>query len=553
MCNHNALGQVLHNQHKSNNIWGSNGAYSNGNSVADRNGNSASCPHGVAAAPQDAFQGRPSDGVIALQIDGLGYRQLLEAVAQGKAPRMQEMLKDGFQLQHYKSGIPAETIPVLSSMFYGVRLPANDWWDKSERKMVDSLDKEDEIRQKALALNNEPGFTAGGQAFLAPISGGADKGNLVASMIQKTAHSLGKFRAFARETWTTTGLLVRSNTPLLKTAYNTIKDLLSARRYLKNEGQHNTGWDKAYPVMLTLAHNVFPQAASQGVQETIEQGGKVAYVDFTDYDEWGHYYGCKSPQALDAITNIDREIGEIRDKIRSSGKNYQLLVFSDHGQTNSKPFQQVFGQSLEEVIDAQCNQTRKADGKAPLQSDEIATAHCYSMNNIYFNNFPGAVEEKQIEKAYPGLLNSLVEHPGVGMVVSRTSDGLVLRGKDGTLTVSGDKVDLQGQNPLGQYAVELPNLKGERVRPDESELLQQIRDYAKIEQTGDVMVFAIYNQKDDSTYDFGLKYSLKSLHGGIGGDQGVPFLLSAPGQLDATGVLSALDLHDKLHEMKCRV
>jgi len=59
---------------------------------------------------------------------------------------------------------------------------------------------------------------------------------------------------------------------------------------------------------------------------------------FVGVDENGHAHGGASTQYADAITNVDRNIGEIMEAVQASGEQWTVIVVTDHGHQASQGF-----------------------------------------------------------------------------------------------------------------------------------------------------------------------------------------------------------------------
>jgi hypothetical protein len=63
-----------------------------------------------------------------------------------------------------------------------------------------------------------------------------------------------------------------------------------------------------------------------------------------------------------------------------------------------------------------------------------------------------------------------------------------------------------------------------------------------------VVIFGVYDGDKDEVVDFNRKYSLASFHGGLGGDQTKPFIISKPDvPINGGEITEATQLHD-IHE-----
>ena len=73
-----------------------------------------------------------------------------------------------------------------------------------------------------------------------------------------------------------------------------------------------------------------------------------------------------------------------------------------------------------------------------------------NLSMVYFTAFPGRMTLEQMDTAYPGVVDALVAHPGVGFVTMRTdAHGLVVRGRGGIRYLEEDRVE--GTDPLAPF------------------------------------------------------------------------------------------------------
>jgi hypothetical protein len=125
---------------------------------------------------------------------------------------------------------------------------------------------------------------------------------------------------------------------------------------------------------------------------------------------------------------------------------------------------------------------------------------------IYFSASEDRMMLEQIEELYPGLVEALSNHPGIGVLITRsTARGLICVGAKGIHYIEEDKVE--GMDPLkryGTYAVDA------------------VKRLDAIEHVGDLAVISMY---DPETGEIAAFEELIGAHGGLGGAQTRPFLL----------------------------
>ena len=81
------------------------------------------------------------------------------------------------------------------------------------------------------------------------------------------------------------------------------------------------------------------------------RGVPVIHLNFLGYDEQAHRRGPDSSFAHWTLTGIDRSIQKIwRSAHRGAGREYDLWVFSDHGQEATVPYQFQHGKPIQQVV-----------------------------------------------------------------------------------------------------------------------------------------------------------------------------------------------------------
>ncbi|GEM_PF-3111755 len=474
-------------------------------------------------------------GLILLQIDGLSHAALKEAFKTGSAPNIRSLLDmQGYALSPFQCGVPTVTIPVLSSLFYGVDLPGNEWFDKADRKLVDGSEYETELRAE-LKAQGKAGILEKGIAVSSELSGGSEDTCLVNNRLKESKKDSGAFLTALNEVWKTARAIKKGGFSLTKTAWNFVADIFKARALMKKAGVSRTKMDKLAPIMMSLNHNICERAACGTFLSAIKKGTPVMYTDFAAYDEKAHYFGNTSKEAMDMLKTIDQKIGVIVKESEKSPQKYEVLVFSDHGQTSSKLFHDQYGMKVHDMIVDYAKSARESRGQEYADGDVVVT-DVYSLGNIYFNFDKDHVNMPEIEKRYPQLLSFLTDHPGIGLVCGRNNGNIVIRGKEGELEVSPEKrITTAGSSPLKEYG-------------EEKVLVDQIINYMNIKGSGDVVIFGAYDKNRDEVIDFNKKYSLVSLHGGLGGNQTKPFIIAKPEvPVNGSEITEATQLHE-LHD-----
>ena len=80
------------------------------------------------------------------------------------------------------------------------------------------------------------------------------------------------------------------------------------------------------------------------------RGRPAVYATFSSYDEVAHHSGLERADTLEALRKLDEQFGRIDRARRYAPRPYELVVLSDHGQTQGATFKQRNGYGLDELV-----------------------------------------------------------------------------------------------------------------------------------------------------------------------------------------------------------
>jgi hypothetical protein len=296
----------------------------------------------------------------------------------------------------------------------------------------------------------------------------------------------------------------------------------------------------------------------------IVRGEPIVYTTWPGYDTVAHYSGPWSNHALGTLRGFDRLVGSIRAIIETDApRPYELLLISDHGQSFGATFKMRYGYTLLEFIERyipeetitdeeldpedgtlamlataaelgnvreqhltgwigeataeQLQHTAERAAASPVEASVSAEAvdvtFCGSGNlaQVYFHAIPLRATRGELDAAFPGLVDAIAGHEGVGVVVVADDDGVpVAFGRRGARNLHTGVVT--GLDPLAAYG-------------DVDLRAWQLRRVADFPSTGDLLILsAVY---PDGTVA-ALEEQIGS-HGGLGGEQTDTFLLHPAG------------------------
>lgn len=502
-------------------------------------------------------------GLVLIEIDGLSYSHLRWAVALGFMPTVAELLSTTHALARYDTGLPSQTSAAQAGLFYGVNhdIPAFRWYDRRSRQMVVSNHPEHAAKIDARHSTGH-GLLRGGVSINNLLDGDATRTLLTLSTLapntpRAAEHAYDDLVAFWFNPYTFGRTAVLSLLDLAREVAQALREQLTRRQ---------PRLDRRFPSRFTLLRmvtNVFLRdLAFFAVMREMQRGQPIIYATFVGYDEVAHHAGPNSPDALATLRGLDRHLRHVLSVARFFAPiPYDLLLLSDHGQSSGATFRQRYGYTLRELVDALTRaevyveeQQPRAAGQSFVNallsemdaaSDQLRgvsqrrwrratmqvavrtlrsrlngaaepTARrsdivvCASGNlaHIYFDFGDGQrATLEQINAAHPGLIESLVAHPGIGFVVGTTRANHVwVLGKEGQRDLTSGAV--KGEDPLLPFG-------------DVDLRAQQLLQLAQLPSAGDLIV-------NSTLYPDGSVASFEELvgtHGGLGGEQTEAFVL----------------------------
>jgi hypothetical protein len=293
-----------------------------------------------------------------------------------------------------------------------------------------------------------------------------------------------------------------------------------------------------------------------GVLTDMMRGRPAVYATFSSYDEVAHHSGLERADTMEALRKLDQQFARIARARRYAPRPYELVVLSDHGQTQGATFKQRNGYSLEDLVErslaAGGSVSRVAGGdenasavgrafedatgrrRAPRRpKDDVSGRKAVVLGSgnlglVYLMDETRRLTLEEIDERHPNLIPALRKHPHVGFLLVRSaSRGPVVLGAGGARYLAEGNVE--GADPLQPFE---PNAAGHLRRTD------------GFAHAPDVLVNSFYDPELDQGCAF---EELISFHGGMGGPQTRPFLLY-PATLPAPArpIVGAAGVHEVL-------
>ena len=161
--------------------------------------------------------------------------------------------------------------------------------------------------------------------------------------------------------------------------------------------------------------------------------------------------------------------------------------------------------------------------------NDVVVTYSSCLALLYFADDPRRLDLRDItaDRRRSNLYASLLAHPGVGLLLTRSGPTVHAEGKRGSAVITGGVAEVvSGENPLEPYGTEPHTLRA-------------IEELGLQPNAGDVVLFGAYDGYDIVSFD-----DQVGAHGSAGGDQTYPFLI-APSALGLEGetIENARDIH----------
>ncbi|MEZ0389239.1 MAG: endonuclease/exonuclease/phosphatase family protein, partial [Verrucomicrobium sp.] len=403
-------------------------------------------------------------GLLLIQIDGLSRHQLEEAIGKGKMPFLKQLRdRNDYDLTTFYSGLPSTTPAVQAELHYGVKagVPAFSFRDRETGEIGMMYYSEWAKKFEAGFQRRAEGLLKGGSSWSNIYSGGAD---LEESHFCAASNGLGDMWRSGK--FGSILLFVLLNIPAVARIVGLLfLEVIIALPFAFAGIFRGQSWSSEMGMVLSRTF------IGIGLREIVTVGGKVdvtrglpiVHLNFLGYDELSHRRGPGSKFAHWSLKGIDRAIKNLyRAAHRSRRRDYQVWIFSDHGQERTRSFATEIPGGIDRIIsdclgvapptahsrrpvqssNPSCN-SRTQQSRPDLQSAisegdmkrGFSIAAVGPVGHIYFNQPMDAVVREKLARL-------LVEEKQVPSALLKTAEGSF------TLYYKGGQCDVRESAPL---------------------------------------------------------------------------------------------------------
>ena len=476
-----------------------------------------------AASPTDV------PGILFLEIDGLALPVLRRAMRDGNAPTMARWVAEGtHRLTGWEPDLSSQTGASQAGILLGSNddIPAFRWVDKETGLLTACSAPDDCARLERDRATGIGLLTNGGTSRGNLLSGEADEVILTVSRIEAEKKANPGYRAFFANGFNVTRALVLFTWELV---LEWVSSLRAIRRDVRPRG-HRGG---LYPFMRAAMCVIVRDLIVYGVISDMMRGRPAVYATFSSYDEVAHHSGLERSDTLEALRKLDQQFGRIERARRYAPRPYEIVVLSDHGQTQGATFKQRNGYTLGDLVgrslsrgsaselaggdetnamvghavkEAAGTTADAGDAGEAVPRDDVAVLGSGNLGLVYLLEEPRRLSLEEIDERHPLLIPALRNHPHVGVIMGRSeTHGPVALGARGVHYLADGRID--GDDPLASFS------------PGAADHLRRTDAFPHVP---DILVNSFY----DPVLDEGCAFEeLISFHGGLGGPQTEPFIL----------------------------
>ncbi|MFG2353095.1 phage holin family protein [Streptomyces sp. NPDC048521] len=501
-------------------------------------------------------------GLVCVQLDGVGHDVLMEAVGKGLMPTVARWLAaaDGAQPAgdppqsadgtrpttarprpthrltpwhtDWSSQTGASQLGILHGSTFDV--PAFRWYekDRGEVMVCNRPTSAAELQRRATAHTGDGGLLA---------LDGASRGNLFSGGAGEQALVLSiAVRRRSRENRSRAGYFAYFSDPAnaVRTALSFVAEVVreigqSTRARIRRQ-RPRVSRGGLYPFVRAFATVVERDVVVAAVLGDMLAGRTAVYADLVAYDEVAHHSGPHSRDAEKVLQRLDRSLALLARVAEHAPRPYRIVVLSDHGQSPGETFHARYGLTLGDLVRAGCGlpvprraeRTHSgAEARAAVRAalrrpvEENGTHHrsargpepivlaSGNLGLVSFPDVPHRMTKEEIDARHPALLTTLANHPGIGFLLVRSeAHGGVVLGAYGAEIPLAELDDTSG--PLARFG------------PGAADAVRRTHSFPH---TADIMVNSAHDPADGEVLAF--EEQIGS-HGGLGGAQSRPFLLS---------------------------
>ena len=473
-------------------------------------------------------------GVIIVEIDGLSYEVLCEAVERGDMPTVKEMIdSDNYNLRMWETDLSSQTGASQAGILHGNNegIVAFRWIEKSNGNQMMQCSGITKVPELEHRISDGNGLL---------VDNGASRSNLFSGDTDNVIFTFSKildFKKLYNNAWYSVFSNPSNFARIIALFFaDIIREIWSQIAHSIKNIRPRINRGITY-IPTRAATNVFMREINTStlIGDMMVGDVDVAYSTYLGYDEIAHHSGVRDNDAWFALREMDKQIKHLTNANKYCPRDYQFVIQSDHGQTNGATFTQRYGETFENFVKSllpedmtvfakmTSNEDHFAGDYTPfsrknkkikkekkeeqeLNDSEVIVLASGNLAMIYFTQWSQRLTYEELNKYFPDLIHGIINNEYVGFILVKSQEhGDLAIGKNGTYFL--DSGEIEGENPLEGFG---------------DNIVMHLKRTSSFEHTPDILVNSFYDEEADEVCAF---EELVGSHGGVGGDQSKPFIL----------------------------
>ena len=403
-----------------------------------------------------------SEGYLFIEIDGLAEDVLRDAIDKGHMPNLKSLLDSTHKLLSWQTDLSSQTGASQAGILHGnnENLVAFRWVEKENDNRIVSSNSLDDARRIEKKISNKKGLLS---------KHGASRSNLFSGDAEDYLLTLSKLKDFYSTSWynlySSPYVMARM---LLLFVFDMILEVFSRIRHLITNKKPRMKRGLKYYVARAGANVVMREATTYFLVGDIYEGRyNSIYSTYMGYDEIAHHSGIRDHDSFYALSQIDKQLKYILNAMDNSERNYNLIVLSDHGQSQGPTFKQKYKKSLKQVVEENIPETMNIHSILHSNDD-------HQLENIKLKSYVKYNKER-ITKRIDNTKDSITGRIGnTKDTVTNNLDnegGSGTEGKDGKIKQS--KKELRNKLPIDEFRSKKVLIDGEEPMIDKLNKLNE--------------------------------------------------------------------------------
>ena len=475
-------------------------------------------------------------GLIIVEIDGLAYDVLCEAVDRGIMPTVKSMIDSKTHtLKKWETDLSSQTGASQAGILHGNNedITAFRWIEKENDNQVMQCSGVTKVKILEERISDGNGLL---------VENGASRSNLFSGDTDNVIFTFSKITDL-KKLYNGAWFSIFSNPSdfariVVLVIGDMIHEIYSQLKHKILNIQPRISRGISY-IPTRAGTNIFMREINTEtlIGDMMVGDVDVAYSTYLGYDEIAHHSGVRDEDVWFALKGMDKQIKRLLGGNKYSPRQYQFVIQSDHGQTNGATFKQRYGESFEDFVKSLLpldvnmyanmssnedhfaevyvpfsdkfkflKNRNKEDDEKNLKESEVIVLASGNLAMIYLTQWHHRLTYEEINEMFPQLISEIVNNEYIGFILVRSSQkGDMAIGKNGIYYLDGGEIE--GQNPLEGFG---------------DNIAKHLKRNSTFKYTPDILVNSFYDAENDEVCAF---EELIGSHGGVGGSQSEPFIL----------------------------